>query len=280
VTAAATSSYLAPRTLGEAVAAASGATILGGGTIVMAQKARGEIEPARLVDLAGIDELHRISASEDQVLLGSMVTYADLLRHPDARVPLLRTMCRGITGGPQIRAQGTLGGAACQANPASDVPGGLVALGATMLVRGPAGTRSIPAATFFRGALLTDLDDGELLVGMGIPRHRAQWGYVKLKGSESSWPITTAAARRDTESGQVVVTVGGAGEVPVTVTLAGTPERGRTLAPSDRALLHDQLIAAVTGWWEDELADVGYRRRVAPVIALRAVETALHDEGN
>jgi hypothetical protein len=48
----------------------------------------------------------------------------------------------------------------------------------------------------------------------------------------------------------------------------------------DRVLVDDQLAARVGTWWEDELADSRYRRRVAAVIATRAVEAAVAGGGN
>jgi aerobic carbon-monoxide dehydrogenase medium subunit len=279
-----TPSYVTPHTLGEAVAAAAvdGATILGGGTIVMAQKARGEIDASRFIDLTLVEELSRVTETAAGILVGSVVTYATLLRGTDPVVPLLPVVSRGITGGPQIRAQGTIGGSACYANPASDMPAALVALGATMLLDGPEGRRAVPVADFFRDAFRSDLRRGELLAGMEIPRRtEVRWGYAKLKASESSWPIITAAARLEMAGGErlAVVSVGGAAGIPVTVVLPWPDGRDRA-EQRDRVLVDDQLAARVGTWWEDELADSRYRRRVAAVIATRAVEAALAEGGN
>jgi carbon-monoxide dehydrogenase medium subunit len=279
-----TPTYVAPHTVGEAVAAAAveGATILGGGTILMAQKARGEIDASPFIDLTAIEELGCVTVTGAGILVGCMVTYATLLRGTDPAVPLLPVVSRGITGGPQIRIQGTLGGSACYANPASDVPTALVALGATMLLEGPEGRRAVPVTDFFRYAFRTDLRPGELLAGMEIPsRTEVRWGYAKLKASESSWPIITAAARLEMAGAErrAVVSVGGAAGIPVTVTLPW-PEGRERVEEGDRVLIDDQLADTVGMWWEDELADSRYRRRVAAVIATRAVEAALAEGEN
>lgn len=280
----ATPSYVAPHTLGEAVAAAAveGAAILGGGTIVMAQLARGEIDASRFIDLTLVEELGRVTETAAGILVGSVVTYATLLRGTDPVVPLLPAVSGGITGGPQIRAQGTIGGSACYVNPASDVPTALVALEATMLLDGPEGPRAVPVADFFRDAFRSDLRRGELLTGIEIPRRTAvRWGYAKLKASESSWPIVTAAARLEIAGGErrAVVSVGGAAGIPVTVMLPW-PDGRNQVEHRDRVLVDDQLAAQVGTWWEDELADSRYRRRVAAVIAIRAVQAALAGSGN
>jgi carbon-monoxide dehydrogenase medium subunit len=156
-----------------------------------------------------------------------------------------------------------------------------VALGATMLLEGPEGRRAVPVTDFFRYAFRTDLRPGELLAGMEIPsRTEVRWGYAKLKASESSWPIITAAARLEMAGAErrAVVSVGGAAGIPVTVTLPW-PEGRERVEESDRVLIDDQLADTVGMWWEDELADSRYRRRVAAVIATRAVEAALAEGG-
>jgi CO/xanthine dehydrogenase FAD-binding subunit len=279
-----TPSYVAPRSVAVALAAVADgdAAVLGGGTIVMAQRARGDVTRSRLVDLAGIEDLGRVTETATAIGIGSTVTYAALLRSPGPVVPLLPAVCRGVTGGPQIRGQATLGGSACYANPASDVPTALVALGASMIIDGPLGRRAVPAAGFFQGAFRTDLRRGEVLVGMEVPRRGAVgWGYAKLKASESSWPIVTAAACLELagSEGTAVVTVGGAADAPASITIPWSRDRDR-VEQSDRLLIDDHLAAAVATWWEDELADSRYRRRVAGIVGARAVEAALAEGGS
>ena len=126
--------YHAPATLGESLALLTDdpdVTVIGGGTIVMAASA-GVPRTAALLDLHRIPGLAEIQQGVTTTL-GATTTYTRLLTTP-AAPPLLRRIAGGITGGPQIRNQGTIGGSACYANPASDIPAGLVALDATMVV--------------------------------------------------------------------------------------------------------------------------------------------------
>ena len=55
-----------------------------------------------------------------------------------AEVPLLPHVA-GLVGDPQVRHRGTLGGSLAHADPASDLPTALLALGGDVVLQGPAG---------------------------------------------------------------------------------------------------------------------------------------------
>jgi aerobic carbon-monoxide dehydrogenase medium subunit len=211
--------------------------------------------------------------------LGATTTYTRLLTAP-AAPPLLRRIAGGITGGPQIRNQGTIGGSACHANPASDIPAGLVALDATMVVDRQEGQRRVPARDFFAEPFRTDLQAGELLTAIEIPTPppTTRWGHTKLKHGESSWPIAVAAARIDRRpDGSIAsasVTLGAAVPTPLTIAL-DLPENLTELDQAHRRMIGAAVDRAAEQWWSDDLADDVHRRRVGPVIAARAVAAAL-----
>ena len=61
-------------------------------------------------------------------------------------------------GDPQVRHMGTIGGSVAHADPASDMPTVMLALGAQMVVRGAGGqSRTVAAADFFQGLFTADL---------------------------------------------------------------------------------------------------------------------------
>ncbi len=104
--------YFAPATVTEAIQSLSWRqppTVLGGGTLTMP---RAGAEGLAVLDLTGIPALRGVTASLDEILIGATTTYSDLLEAPEAPL-LLRRIAAGITGGPQIRNQGTVGGSAC-----------------------------------------------------------------------------------------------------------------------------------------------------------------------
>ncbi|MFC4951136.1 FAD binding domain-containing protein [Pseudonocardia sp. GCM10023141] len=235
--------------------------VVGGGTLCIPALVRGEIVPTDIVDLgrAGLDTIVDGPAIE----LGALVSYQQLITSPVVRrgLPLLHRLASGITGGLQIRHQGTLVGALCAARPQSDVPAAVVALQAEVLVRSAWGARTVPVERFLVGPMTPHLAPQEFVVGVRIPKSPERTGYVKHKFAESSWPVVTAAA----VPGRVVL--GGVAGTPQVVPLPA----GVTV----RTAVADHLASLPPGErWTDLRAPWEYRRRVAPEIAVRAVEQA------
>ena len=63
----------------------------------------------------------------------------------------------------QVRNRGTIGGNVCSNDPTNHLPPLLVALGASMTIRGEDGERDVPAEEFFLGVYMTAVGEGELL---------------------------------------------------------------------------------------------------------------------
>ena len=90
--------------------------------------------------------------------IGALTRHVDLLRSPEiaAHAPLLAEAIAHVAH-PAIRNRGTLGGSLAHADPASELPACMLALNATIVVRGQAGERRIAAADFFTGIYETAL---------------------------------------------------------------------------------------------------------------------------
>ena len=248
------------------------AAVLGGGTHVLPMMARGERSVGHVVDLRRLN-LTQIVAKNGEVEVGAMVAYTDVLSSPllRNRAPLLPMAAAGITGGAQIRNVGTIGGSASYATPSSDVPGCLVALGARMRVRGPSGAREVSAQRFFVDAFRPDLGRGQILTAIVLPEVAGRVGYYKLKLSESSWPIATAAAMVDNERQVASATLGGVCRTPLQIDLSPLIDgegRVRTGGPD----LDDYVREQLGELYGDELAPESYRQNVAGVVARRALE--------
>ena len=257
--------------LARIVARADDALLIGGGTLTVPALVRGDVLPAVVVDLgrAGMD---RIEVQPDAIRIGALVCYQQLLDSESVRVrlPLLHRLCAGITGGIQIRTQGTLVGALCAARPQSDGPAALVALGAEVFIRSSGGSRVIPAGEFLRGAEDPDLGPDEFVTVIQIPVQKSGSGYVKVKFAESSWPVLTAAAMAP---GHVVI--GGVADVPQRIRLPYVHYGSVREAVTEHL---DQIPVARR--WSDLRADWDYRRRVAPEVAARAVAMAVQEVGH
>jgi CO/xanthine dehydrogenase FAD-binding subunit len=270
--------YEAPESVAEAVGllADGSATVLSGGTWVVPELTRAQRTAGRVVDLrrAGLDRVR--AAADGGLLIGAATTYATLARDPlvAVRAPLLAHMAAGITGGAQLRNVATIGGSACYASPSSDVPGALVAVGATLALAREGGARELAAQEFFADAFATDLRPGELLTEIAVPAPPpgVRWGYRKLKLCGSSWPIATAACMAGTgDDGRPTglrLVLGGVAATPLVVDVGDAESAGAAIAVA--------AGRAVTQPYADDLADGDYRRRVAPVLATRALEDVLH----
>jgi CO/xanthine dehydrogenase FAD-binding subunit len=236
--------------------------------------------PEHVLDLRRAG-LGGVEASAGGVAIGATTTYAELASDPlvRERAPALAVMAAGVTGGAQVRNQGTIGGSACYASPSSDVPGALVGLSARLRIASSAGTREVDAAEFFRDAFSPDLAGDELLTAVVVPDlpAGARSGYVKLKLCESSWPIATACCMVELEDGAIRggrIAIGGVDRTPYVVDLGALG--GKTV---DDALAEVGELAekGSTSPYEDVLASADYRRQVAGVVARRSLAAATQE---
>src|SRR5260370_37101057 len=128
------------------------------------------ISPELIVDIGGLDELRGIAVGSGVLRIGALTRHVDLLRSPEiaAQAPLLSQAVTHIAH-PAIRNRGTLGGSLAHADPASELPACMVALNATIVVRGQTGERRIAAEEFFTGIYETALSAQELLIAVELP---------------------------------------------------------------------------------------------------------------
>ena len=146
------------------------AKVLSGGQSLMPAMNLRLISPELIVDIGEIAELRGIVVSGDVVTIGALTRHVDLTRSPEiaAHAPLLTEAIAHVAH-PAIRNRGTLGGSLAHAAPASELPACMVALNATIVVRGQSGERRMAAEDFFRGIYETALSPQELLVAVELP---------------------------------------------------------------------------------------------------------------
>jgi carbon-monoxide dehydrogenase medium subunit len=185
------------------------------------------------------------------------VATSDLVR---AEAPLL-AHAAGLVGDPQIRHRGTIGGSLAHADPAADMPMALLALGGSVTVQGPAGTRRVAADDFFLGYFETAAGPDELVTEVRIPRATGQpWGYEKFVRRANDWAIVGAA----TAGGRIALA--NMGPVPLRAHAAEQALAGGASADDAAALAADGTEPG-----EDMHADSEYRRHLARVLTRRAL---------
>ncbi len=155
-------SYARATSVGNAiellVAHGERAKVLSGGQSLMPAMNLRLVAPELIVDIGDLTELRGIAVSGDILTIGALTRHADLLKSSEiaAHAPLLTDAVAHVAH-PAIRNRGTIGGSLAHADPASELPACMVALNATIIVRGPAGERRIPAKDFFTGIYETVL---------------------------------------------------------------------------------------------------------------------------
>lgn len=280
--------YFAPDTLDaalELVASNPSDTrvLAGGQSLLPLMKAR-LASPAAVVDLGRIQGLDRIESRNGALQIGAMTSQSKALESEivRTRAPLLARALR-LVGSPAIRSRGTVGGSAAHADPAAEIPAVLVALDATFVAAGPAGTREIPAGSFYRYAYETSLADGELVTRLDIPAG-APDGDTGVSFNEIAIPSHNFALA----GAAVTVTVGDGAMRDVRIGLCGlgpTPLRAREAealaegsTPTNGVIDRiSRAAAAVADPVDDVVASASYRRDLAPVVVGRALVEALTD---
>src|SRR5690348_7600329 len=151
------------------LAAHPGAKLLAGGhSLIPLMKLR-LAAPTAVVDIGRIAELRGISKSGDALRIGALTTHAEIAASADVQKGAAALAeAAGMVGDPTVRNRGTIGGNIAHADPASDLPTVLVALGATIVAVGPKGERTIPADGFFTGIMTTALADNEVVTAVMI----------------------------------------------------------------------------------------------------------------
>jgi carbon-monoxide dehydrogenase medium subunit len=167
-------SYARPTSVANAlellVAHGDKAKVLSGGQSLMPAMNLRLISPELIVDIGEIAELREIAVRGDVLSIGALTRHVDILRSPEiaTHAPLLTEAVAHVAH-PAIRNRGTIGGSLAHADPASELPACMVALNATIIVRGQTGERRIAAGNFFTGIYETALLAQELLVAVEVP---------------------------------------------------------------------------------------------------------------
>jgi carbon-monoxide dehydrogenase medium subunit len=227
--------------------------------------------PAMLIDVGRLTDLSYIRDAGDHVAIGALTRHRDVETSTllEAEVPLL-AHAASYVGDPQVRHRGTLGGTLAHGDPASDLPAVILALGATLVAKGPNGEREIAAADFFQGFLETALRPEELLTEVRVPKTGANgWSFQKFNRRAQDWAIVGVAAVRTGQGNEAGISLINMGSVPLRATAVEA-------ALASGAPAADAAAHAAEGL--DPPADLHaspeYRRHLAQVLVRRALEEA------
>jgi carbon-monoxide dehydrogenase medium subunit len=229
--------------------------------------------PSVLVDIGRVRDLSFIRDDDGGLVIGALTRHADLesSEQVQADVPLLAHAASQV-GDPQVRHRGTIGGSIAHGDPASDLPAVLLALRATLSVRGPGGDRTIAIDDFFTGFLETALGPDEILTEILVPKcGSAGWSFQKFNRRAQDWAIVGVAAMIPSSSNGLSNGIG-------LVNMASTPVRssGAEAALAGGASAADAAARACEGLNPptDLNASPEFRRHLAEVLVRRALEAS------
>jgi CO/xanthine dehydrogenase FAD-binding subunit len=273
------SSFHVPHTLDEVIELlarhGSEVTILGGGTIVMAQVNEGLVFPRQVMSLARAG-LHGITADADRIHIGATTTLAAIAEQ--TKLGILQEAAAQI-GGPAVRNTATLGGNLLAEPPFGDLAVPLLAFDAEIELAGPGGRRTVPLDTFLAGLLGSGMPASqEVLTDVSFARPVGHTAYLKLGRRQANTPAVVAIA-----VGLNVDTTGTCTSARIALGAAGP--RARRASGAEEMLVGQHLdaatidAAAATAMLEcdpftDALASEWYRRKMVGVFVRRALERA------
>jgi carbon-monoxide dehydrogenase medium subunit len=275
--------YACPTTLSEAVALLAShddAKAMAGGQSLMPMLAFRLAAPTLLVDLRKLPNLREIKIAADGVRLGAMVRWRDIEK--DARLasahPLLQAAVAHVAH-YQIRNRGTIGGSVAHADPAAEIPGIVVTCDGEIAVTGKSGSRVIPAADFFRGALTTALEADEIITEIRLPAwpSRRRWGFKEFARRRGDFAMAGAALYYDQDGeGRAVnahVGIIGVGDCQRRLPEVEAVLNGHVVDEATIALAAEVTSATVEAQ-EDIHATAPYRRALAGTMVERALQSA------
>jgi carbon-monoxide dehydrogenase medium subunit len=265
--------YVRPSSADEAVAVLAehgdDAKLLAGGQSLLPLMKLRLARPSVLVDVGRLHDLSYIRETDGQIAIGALTRHHDVETSEllAAQVPLLPATAHQV-GDPQVRHRGTLGGTLAHGDPASDLPASVLALGGTIVARGPRGQREIAAVDFFESFLETALAPDEMIIEIRVPKvPDAGWSFQKFHLRAQDWAIVGVAA------------VGGPNPGVALVNMGSTPVRASAVesALADGASAAEAARHAADSCEPpaDLNASSDYRRHLASVLVRRALEEAL-----
>jgi len=226
--------------------------------------------PSVVIDVSRARDLSYVRDEGDALAIGALTRHHDVANSDAVRsaAPVL-AHAAALVGDPQIRHRGTIGGSVAHADPSADVPTALLALGASYVVQGPGGTRTVAADDFATGFLESVLEPDELLTEVRVPKASAGWGYQKFTRRAIDWATVAVAAVKRSD-GSVAVALANMG--PTALRAASVEQ---ALASGSGSLDAAGLADDGTQPPSDVTASSDYRRHLAKVLTARALQSCL-----
>jgi aerobic carbon-monoxide dehydrogenase medium subunit len=272
--------YEAPESLEEAIRMlhenGEDAKLLAGGHSLLPLMKVRLAAPTILVDLRKIPGLHGIQQENGGWRIGPMTRHADLQDISELGVV---ARAASLIADQQVRNRGTIGGSLAHGDPASDLPGVMVALEGEVTARGPNGERTIAASDLFQDYLTTALEHDEVITEVRLPALEGYgFGYQKFTRRAEDWAMVGVCAlvsrAPDGTCDDVRIGFTSMGATPLRASAAEDALRGGPLDDNAIAAAAERA-AEGTDPPGDLNASPEYKRHLARVLTRRALEEAV-----
>lgn len=276
--------YFAPRTVADALELlgryGDEAKILAGGQSLLPMMKLRIAGPKYLIDVNRIEGLGGLRREGGRIVMGALCRHADVGGSALVRqhLPLMTDAAR-LTADVQVRNRGTIAGSLAHADPAGDWPAALLAVDTTVQIAGRVGTRSVPLQEFIVDAYTTELEAGEMVVGVsvGIPPGASGGAYVKFEKRAGDFAVASVGVNLTLDGDQcrsVAISLGALGPTAIRAGAAEASLHGQ--APSaDRVDAAARLVRDAAQPFADTRGSVDYKRHLAGVLFRRAFAAAL-----
>lgn len=235
----------------ELLAEPDARALAGGQSLIPVMKLR-IARPSLVVDISRLP-LRGIESRDGELHIGPLTTWAELATADLPRGLEAITECAHGIGDVQVRNLGTIGGSVVHADPASDMPAVLLALGARLTLTSPEGEREARLEEILVGPFTTTVGAQELVTDVIVPLPPTGSGsaYASVEHPASGFALVGAAALVTPQGETVALT--GVGATPFLMSSGGMEG---------------------TEIFGDRFASEEYRRELAAVVARRALATA------
>ncbi|CAN7568141.1 xanthine dehydrogenase small subunit [Acidovorax sp. LjRoot194] len=264
------SSYIAPTTLPELLAARAahpGAQIVAGCTDVGLWVTKQHKQYERILDVTRAAELRKVQRDAHHIAIGAAVSLTEAFAVLKAQWPQLHSFAARFAGLP-VRNSGTLGGNVANGSPIGDSMPLLIALRAQVVLASSArGERTLPLEDLYTGYRQNVMAADELLVRIVVPRPgvtEALRAYKISKRFDDDISAVCLVINLDIDAGVVRHASIGAGGVAATPARARQTEAALTGQPwnADTVQRAVQALQAEFNPISDMRASGAYRRTV------------------
>lgn len=273
----------------ELMQAHPSAVLIAGGSDVLIKMREGKLAGAELISIYKLDELREVTMDPDGTLrIGPMTSFSHATKSQLVQqyIPVLGESA-DTAGGPQLRNIGTLGGNICNGVTSADTASTQVAYDAMLEITGPNGMRKISIHDFYKGVGKVDLQPGELLTAILIPKESYEncYGYYLKYAMRNAMDIATigcsinvvlSADKKTIE--RMRISYGVAGPVPMRARSAEAAVNGQPVSEATIELIGNAVLNDVnprTSW----RASAEFRKQIISETARRGLRAAVERAG-